>query len=76
MLSGNAQLLKIHQQKDELAAKLAAWKKSADAITKRWPAWERLQDFQTFATSLPEAEATAKSIAAITTCLLYTSRCV
>ena len=46
MLSGNAQLLKIHEQKDDLAAKLAAWKKNADAIAKRWPAWERLLDFQ------------------------------
>lgn len=67
MLSGNAQLLKIHEQKDGLAAKLAAWKKSADAITKRWPAWERLLDFHNFATGLPEADACAKSIAAITT---------
>jgi hypothetical protein len=66
MLSGNAQLLKIHEQKDDLAAKLAAWKKSGDAITKRWPAWERLQDFQRFAAGLPDAEATAVSIAAIT----------
>jgi hypothetical protein len=48
MLSGNAQLLKIHEQRDDLAAKLAAWKKSGDAITKRWPGWERLQDFQRF----------------------------
>jgi len=66
MLSGNAQLLKLHEQKDGLAAKLAAWKKSADAIRKRWPAWERLLDTHTFATGLPEAEACAKSIAAIT----------
>jgi hypothetical protein len=68
MLNGNAQLLKLHGQKDELAAKLATWKKSADAITKRWPAWERLLDFHNFATGLPEAEACAKSIAAITDC--------
>jgi len=66
MLSGNAQLLKLHEQKDDLANKLTAWKKSADAITKRWPAWERLLDFQSFAAGLPEAEACAKSIAAIT----------
>jgi hypothetical protein len=67
MLSGNAQLLKIHEQKDHLAAKLSAWKKSADAIGKRWPAWERLLDFHAFANGLPEADACAKSIAAITT---------
>ena len=66
MLSGNAQLLKIHEQKDDLTAKLAAWKKNADAIAKRWPAWERLLDFHNFATGLPEAEVCAKSIAAIT----------
>jgi hypothetical protein len=66
MLSGNAQLLKIHEQKDALSAKLTAWKKSADAITKRWPGWERLLDFHNFATGLPEAEACTKSIAAIT----------
>jgi hypothetical protein len=67
MLSGNAQLLKIHEQKDDLAAKMASWKKSGEAITKRWPAWERLQEFQRFATGLPEAEGTAVSIAAIVT---------
>lgn len=66
VLSGNAQLLKIHEQKDDLAAKLAAWKKSADGIVKRWPGWERLLDCHGFATGLPEAEACAKSIAAIT----------
>jgi hypothetical protein len=66
MLSGNAQLLKIHEQKDAINAELSAWKKAADAVAKRWPAWERLLDFHNFATSLPEAEAYAKSIAAIT----------
>ena len=66
MLSGNAQLLKIHEQKDDLAAKLTAWKKNADAIAKRWPAWERLLGFHSFANGLPEAEACDKSIAAIT----------
>jgi hypothetical protein len=66
MLSGNAQLLKIHEQKDGLTAKLATWKKNADAIAKRWPVWERLLDFHSFANGLPEAEACAKSIAAIT----------
>ena len=55
MLSGNAQLRKIQGQKDELTAKLAAWKKSADTIIKRWPAWERLLGFHNFAVGLPEA---------------------
>ena len=66
MLSGNAQLLKIHEQKDDLTAKHAAWKKNADAIAKRWPFWERLLDCHSFANSLPEAEAYAKSITAMT----------
>ena len=66
MLSGNAQLLKIHEQKDDLSAKFAAWKKNADGIAKRWPSWERLLDFQRFANSLPEADACARSVAAIT----------
>ena len=66
MLSGNAQLLKLHELKDDLAANLASWKKTTDAITKRWPAWERLLDFQTFANGLPEADTCAKSITAIT----------
>jgi hypothetical protein len=64
-LSGNAQLLKIHEQKDALTTKFAASKKSADAIAKRWPVWERLLDFQSFATGLPEAGPTEKSIVAI-----------
>ena len=66
MLSGNAQLLRIHERKDDLSIKLAAWKKNADAIAKRWPAWERVLDFCNFANGLPEAEACAKSITAIT----------
>ena len=66
ILNGNAQLLKIHEQKDDLTAKLTAWKKNADAIAKRWPAWERLLNFHGFSAGLPEAEASGKSIAAIT----------
>jgi hypothetical protein len=66
MLSGNAQLLKIHEQKDDLTAKLVAWKKNADAIAKRWPFWERLLDCHRFAKGLLEAQACAKSISAIT----------
>jgi hypothetical protein len=65
MLSGNAQLLKIHEQKDDLAVMVADYKKNTDAIAKRWPAWERLLDFREFAKRLPEANAVAESIAAI-----------
>ena len=48
LLNGNAQLLKVHEQKDDLTAKLAMWKKNADAIAKRWPSWERLLDARCF----------------------------
>ena len=67
MLSGNAQLLEIHAQKEALVAHLTSWKKSADAIAKRWPAWERLLEFQLHGAGLPEADACAQSTAAITT---------
>jgi len=66
LLSGNAQLLKLHEQKDAITAELTAWKKSADAITKRWPEWNGLSVFQAFASDLPEGAACATSIAAIT----------
>ena len=66
MLSGNAQLLKVHEQKDDLTARLSVWKKNAGAIAKRWPVWERLLECHSFATGLPEAEACATSITAIT----------
>ncbi|MBM9536185.1 BREX system P-loop protein BrxC [Desulfobulbus alkaliphilus] len=66
-LSGNAQLLQLHALKDDLTAKLAAWKKSAEAINARWPKWERLLIFLGFAHGLPEAEASSKSIAAMKT---------
>ena len=66
MLSGNAQLLQIHAQKDTLTANLAAWNRTTDAMAKRWPAWERLIEFQGFGDALPEAVACAQSTAAIT----------
>ena len=66
LLSGNSQLLELHKQKDSLTADLTAWKKSADAIAKRWPEWQSLAGFQAFAGGLPEGDACATSIAAIT----------
>ena len=66
LISGNAQLLKIHEQRDVLAEKHGAWKKNADAIGKRWPAWERLLELHGFAAGLPEAAVCAASISAIT----------
>jgi hypothetical protein len=65
MISGNAQLLKIHEQKDSLADSLSAWKKCAESISKRMPAWQRLKSFHGFAVGLPEAAIVGESMAAI-----------
>jgi hypothetical protein len=64
-LSGNAQLLKIHEQKDSLVVSVTSWKKDADSIARRWPLWERLLDFHRFAGPLPEAAPCGESIDAI-----------
>jgi len=64
-LSGNAQLLCIHGQKDDLTKKVENWKKAADTIIKRWPTWERLQALQKLAASLPESSSVGASITAI-----------
>lgn len=65
MLSGNAQLLAIHGKKAELEGYLIAWKKAGDGIAKRLPAWERLLEFNNFASGMPEAKNWVKSIEAI-----------
>jgi hypothetical protein len=65
MLSGNAQLVQIHGKKDELSTAVTAWKRVSDTIIKRLPAWERLLEFDGYATGLPEAKGWAESIAAI-----------
>jgi hypothetical protein len=64
-LSGNAQLLQIHAKKDELAGYSTVWKKAAEGIAKRLPAWERLREFSTFAEGLSEAQNWEESLAAI-----------
>jgi hypothetical protein len=61
-LSGNSQLLKIHEQKDALATVLVAWKKNSDSITKRWPMWERLIQLRDFAKGLPGTDACTASM--------------
>ena len=65
MLSGNAQLLKIHDAVDILTASITSWKKAADTIAKRWPAWERLLELLKFSDGLPEAGFCAASVRAI-----------
>jgi hypothetical protein len=64
-LSGNAQLLRIHGQKDDLTKKIEHWKKAAATLGTRWPAWERLQTVHRLGSSLAEASTVGTSIAAM-----------
>jgi hypothetical protein len=64
-LSGNAQLLKISEQSATLAANIATWKKSAESIAKRMPAWDRLREMLDFAKGIAAAEVYATSAEAI-----------
>lgn len=66
MLSGNAQLLAIHGKKPELEERIATWKKAGDGIAKRLPVWERLLEFNAFASEMADAKSWTESIAAIT----------
>ena len=65
--SGNAQLLAIHKQKDELAASILTWTATRDAIAKRLPRWQRLVELRDLAANLPESAAVAQSVNAILT---------
>ncbi|WP_353267984.1 hypothetical protein [Gemmatimonas sp.] len=64
-LSGNAQLLRLHEQSSILSANVAAWKKSGESIAKRMPAWDRLRELAGFAKGLAAADACATSVEAI-----------
>jgi hypothetical protein len=64
-LSGNAQLLKIHEQTAALTADVSEWKKCADGMAKRMPAWERLRELLGFAEGLPAVGAYVTSAEAI-----------
>jgi hypothetical protein len=64
-LSGNAQLLAMHEQSAALTTDVTAWKKAADGITKRLPAWERLSELLAFASDLPAAAPCATSAQAM-----------
>lgn len=66
LLSGNAQLLAIHDKKAELDGWIAAWKKAADGIAKRFPAWQCLLEFRNFGSGMPDAKSWTESIEAIT----------
>jgi len=60
--SGNAQLLAIHTQKDELTNQIATWSGSRDAVVKRLPCWKRLLELRDLAADLPESSDVSESI--------------
>ncbi|MBI4233819.1 MAG: BREX system P-loop protein BrxC [Chloroflexi bacterium] len=64
-LSGNAQLLAIHQQKEALTERMVQWTKAREGIGKRLPRWRRLEELHALAVELPEAGEVGDSIAAI-----------
>jgi hypothetical protein len=64
-LSGNAQLLKIHEQRVELERCIVEWSQLQEKIAKRLPRWERLKELCNMATGLPEAQEISVSISAI-----------
>jgi ElaB/YqjD/DUF883 family membrane-anchored ribosome-binding protein len=63
--SGNEQLGRIHDSLKDLSALWDRSKKTAEAISGRWPAWNRLHDLVALAGGLPEAESCARSMRSI-----------
>ena len=66
-LSGNAQLLAIHQQKADLVNRTAEWTKARDGIKARLPRWQRLNQLHALAAGLTENAEVAPSLAAVET---------
>jgi len=64
-LSGNAQLLKIHEQRAELERCIVEWTQLQENIAKRLPRWERLKELCNMATGLPEAQEVSISLSAV-----------
>ena len=64
-LSGNAQLLKMHEQRSELERCSADWKAISENISRRLPRWQRLQELCAMANGLPEVQEAAGSVTAI-----------
>lgn len=65
MLSGNQQLLRIHELRAALTDNVVSWKKTADSIAKRLTPWQQLAELHGFAKELPEGTVAAASIEAI-----------
>jgi hypothetical protein len=55
-LSGNAQLLKIHDQRGELERCIAEWTKLKESIAKRSSRWARLKELCAMGTGLSETQ--------------------
>lgn len=64
-LSGNAQLLKIHEQRADLERCGGEWNQVQVNIAKRLPRWERLNELCNMATVLPEAQEVSTSMSAV-----------
>lgn len=64
-LSGNAQLVEIHGDRDRIIATIDDWTKTVGSIAKRRPRWKRLIELREHAAGLPEAVETAVSIDAV-----------
>jgi hypothetical protein len=64
-LSGNAQLIKIHEQRADLERCVADWTLLQESIAKRLPRRERLKDLCDMAMALPEVQEICISMNAI-----------
>jgi hypothetical protein len=56
LAAGNAQLLAIYNQREELAAAFTGWTETARAIAARWPAWQTLQRLVAHLDGVADAE--------------------
>lgn len=64
-LDGNARLLRIIEEQEDLRAKLADWNKKGDLVNKREPQWNLLADLTNHAPPVPEMEQLKTEIEAI-----------
>jgi len=64
-LSGNAQLLKMHEQRSELERCSADSKAISENISRRLPRWQRLQELCAMGIGLPAIQEAASSLNAI-----------
>jgi len=56
LAAGNAQLLAIYNQREELAKAFAGWTETARLIAARWPAWQTLQRLVAHLDDIADAE--------------------